>query len=141
MKDAVRDQNLADMCSIFGNENGMKLWQSGGDIAEVKTWQSLNEKYAQYLPKADTSLSDDDEDKPTDPEEELPTKDEDPPKKDDEENKLSAAGLTKLTEMVKEQTKLIESQSAEITKLKAAIPQATFNIMTLASIHCDKNFL
>jgi hypothetical protein len=123
MKDAVRDQNLADMCGIFGNENGMKLWQSGGDIAEVKTWQSLNEKYAKYLPKADTALSDDDEeDKPTPPADDEP-KDEDPPKKDDEEDKLAAKGLTKLTALVEKQNQLIESQSAEITKLKAAIPQ------------------
>jgi hypothetical protein len=123
MEGHVKDQSLADLCALFGNDNGIKLFQEGTDDGEVKTWQSLNDKYAKYL-----SSSDDDEpevnvDPPA--EDDPPKTDDepeaDPPKKDDEE-KLSAT-LTKLNDTIAKQTKLLESQTVEITKLKASMPR------------------
>ena len=120
MEGHVKDQSLADLCAIFGNDTGVKLFQEGTDVAEVKQWQSLNDKYAKYL----SSGNDDDEVDP--PAEDDPPKtddepDTDPPKKDDDE-KLSAT-LTKLNDTIAKQTKLLESQTAEITKLKASMPR------------------
>ena len=109
-KQSVKSQELADLTEIFGYETGYKLFQDGTDIAEVTQWQALNEKYAQYL------SADEDDPKP----DSEPAKENDPPKEDipepkKDDEKLSAT-LTKLTAMV-------EKQSAEIVKLKAAMPR------------------
>ena len=119
VKSAVKSQELADLCAIFGESNGIKLFQEGADVNEVRQWQSLNDKYAKYL----SASSDDDEPKADDepPKEGEPKTDEEPkegePEKD--KDKLSASAiLTKLTAMDNK----LESQTAEIMKLKAAIP-------------------
>ena len=107
---SVKSPDLAALCDIFGNDNGIALFQNGADIAEVKQWQALNEKYAQHL-----SAEDDEPTKDSEPakEDDPPKEDAPEPKKDDE--KLSAT-LTKLTA-------LVEKQSVEIVKLKAAMPR------------------
>jgi hypothetical protein len=102
----VKSQELADFCSMFGDANGLALFQSGADIAEAKQWQSLNEKYSQYL-------SDDKDDEPTPPE-----PDPNPEPDEDDKDKLSAV-LTKLEKL----TKAFETQSAEIANLKASAPR------------------
>ncbi|MCL2710451.1 MAG: hypothetical protein FWE95_06195 [Planctomycetaceae bacterium] len=117
MTPAVKSQELADLCSIFGDKNGIALYQSGTDVGEVRTWQSLNEKYAKYL------SADEEEEPPKDDEEDLANDDDEPsppepdptPEPDDEKDKLSAV----LAKLVKQ----IDAQSAEMTKLKAAIPR------------------
>ena len=120
VKSAVKSQELADLCAIFGDSNGIKLFQEGADVNEVRQWQSLNDKYAKYL----SASSDDDEPKADDepPKEGEPKTDDEPPKEDEPEkdkDKLSASAiLTKLNAMDKK----LELQTAEIVKLKAAIP-------------------
>jgi hypothetical protein len=116
---AVKSQELADLCAIFGNDNGIKLFQEGADVAEVRQWQSLNEKYSKYL--AGTASGD--EDKPDDdPKEGAPEKTDDEPKdepdKDKEDDEKLSAVLTKLNAM----SAKLESQTTEIVKLKASIP-------------------
>jgi len=116
VQSAVKSQELADLCTIFGDSNGIKLFQEGVDVNEVRQWQSLNDKYAKYLPSV--TLNDDkDKDEPADPPaEDEPPKEDEP--KDKEDEKLSATVLSKLSALDKK----LESQSAEIVKLKAAIP-------------------
>ena len=130
MTPAVKSQELADLCAIFGDTNGIKLYQDGTDVNEVRQWQSLNDKYAKYLssdedePKQDEPPKDDEPAKDDEPKEDPPA-DSDPPKKDDSEpkkdddkddEKLSAA-LAKFTD------KLVKKIDTEITKLKAVIPR------------------
>ena len=98
---SVKSQELADFCSMFGDTNGLALFQSGADIAEAKQWKTLNDKYSQYL------ADEEEEEKAPEP---TPEPEDG---KDDENSKLSAA-ITKLT-------KLVETQSAEIVKLKATM--------------------
>jgi hypothetical protein len=101
---SVKNQELADFCSMFGDANGLALFQSGADIAEARQWQTLNEKYSKYLSE-----------KAEEQEETAPA---DPPKEsdvEDDKEKLSAV-ITKLT-------KHIETQSMEFARLHAALPR------------------
>ena len=104
---SVKNQELADFCEMFGEKNGMALYQSGADIAEAKQWQALNEKYSQYL------ANDDEDDPPADP-----PADDNPTKEDDDDEKLSAA-LTKLNAKIDAK---LDALSTAVTKLQAAMP-------------------
>ena len=123
VQSAVKSQELDELCAIFGTTNGVTLFQQGTDVAEVKQWQALNEKYAKYL--AGAATDDDKKDEPAsepddtkeEPKEEPASE---PDKKDDD--KLSAA-LTKLNKTIDTQSSTIETLQAEITKLKAAVPR------------------
>ena len=72
----VKNQELDDFCKMFGNTNGLALFQSGADIAEAKQWQALNEKYSQYLADA--------------PDEEKTSTSDSKSEKEEEETKLSS---------------------------------------------------
>jgi hypothetical protein len=121
VKSAVKSQELDELCAIFGTTNGVTLFQQGTDVAEVKQWQSLNEKYAQYLAGSEDGKKDEPASEPDDTKEE--PKEEpasEPDKKDDD--KLSAA-LTKLNKTIDTQSQTIKTLQTELVKLKAAVPR------------------
>ena len=99
----VKNQELDDFCKMFGDTNGLALFQSGADIAEAKQWQALNEKYSKYL--ADTE--DEEETSPSEP------------AKENEEMKLSSATPVGLDSSVLSK---LEMLAAAVTKLQAAMP-------------------
>ena len=102
----VKNQELDDFCKMFGNTNGLALFQSGADIAEVKQWQALNEKYSQYIADA--------------PDEEETSTSDSKSEKEEEETKLSSTasdGLTSSAVMSK-----LDILAAAVTKLQATMP-------------------
>jgi hypothetical protein len=99
---SVKDSDLAEFVSIYGTEKGVQLWQSGADIADIRTMKELIEKYGVPEP-------------PADPAPEPPVEPEPDPKKADDKTGLKAE-LSALQ-------KTVTGLTAEVTRLRAAFPR------------------
>ena len=100
-KKPVKSKDLDELCEIFGDTGGVKAYQDGVDVDEVRQWFVLNEKYAPFLPTPDrTDDGDGKKKKPKDKAEKF------------------AAEVERLSNIIEKRI------NSEITKLKAMIPGA-----------------
>ena len=128
MEGHVESQELDYLCSVFGNENGNKLFQAGTDVAEVKEWQSLDEKFSQYLPKPTTVRN-------TTPKSEPAMSAEGSGNLSAPMNSLDKYGqYIHLKDAVQRLSKLAEANMAEITRLKAVIPKNPMKVAVNAPL-------
>jgi pyruvate/2-oxoglutarate dehydrogenase complex dihydrolipoamide acyltransferase (E2) component len=102
----VKDPDLAEFCDVYGREKGLDLWQSGADIADIRTLKELIEKYG--VPS---------------PPEPQPTELNDTPAEPKTETKEEPKAEPKKDETVTELHAVVTALKAEVTKLHAALPR------------------